>query len=140
VRLLLDTNTIVSGLLWKSPPHAVLMAARERNDISLYSSPRLLAELANVLARKKLSTAVVASTRSPEVLLQRYLQVARVVVPAVIAPVIRTDPDDDHVLACALAAKADLIVSGDSHLLNLKTYQGIPVVNAAEALTRLPQR
>ncbi len=140
MRLVLDTNTIVSGLLWKGPPHAVLMAARERNDISLYSSPRLLAELANVLARKKLSTAVVASTRSPEVLLQRYLQVARVVVPAVIAPVIRTDPDDDHVLACALAAKADLIVSGDSHLLNLKTYQGIPVVNAAEALTRLPQR
>jgi len=55
------------------------MAARERNDILLYSSPRLLAELANVLARKKLSTAVVASRRSPEVLLQRYLQVARVV-------------------------------------------------------------
>ncbi len=140
MRLVLDTNTIASGLLWKGPPHAVLMAARERNDISLYSSPRLLAELANVLARKELSTAVVASRRSPEVLLQRYLQVARVVVPAVIAPVIRTDPDDDHVLACALAAKADLIVSGDSHLLNLKTYQGIPVVNAAEALTRLPQR
>jgi len=140
VRLVLDTNTIVSGLLWKGPPHAVLMAARERNDILLYSSPRLLAELANVLARKKLSTAVVASRRSPEVLLQRYLQVARVVVPAVIAPVIRTDPDDDHVLACALAAKADLIVSGDSHLLNLKTYQGIPIVNAAEALARLPQR
>ena len=140
MRLVLDTNTIVSGLLWKGPPHAVLMAARERNDILLYSSPRLLAELANVLARKKLSTAVVASRRSPEVLLQRYLQVARVVVPAVIAPVIRTDPDDDHVLACALAAKADLIVSGDSHLLNLKTYQGIPIVNAAEALARLPQR
>ena len=140
MRLVLDTNTIVSGLLWKGPPHAVLMAARERNDILLYSSPRLLAELANVLARKKLATAVVASRRSPEVLLQRYLQVARVVVPAVIAPVIRADPEDDHVLACALAAKADLIVSGDSHLLNLKTYQGIPIVNAAEALARLPQR
>jgi len=44
------------------------------------------------------------------------------------------------VLACALAAKADLIVSGDSHLLNLKSYQDIPIVNAAEALARLPQR
>lgn len=48
--------------------------------------------------------------------------------------------DDDHVLACALAAKADLIVSGDAHLLNLKTYQGVPIVSAAEALARLPQR
>ena len=43
-------------------------------------------------------------------------------------------------LACALAAKADLIVSGDAHLLNLKTYQGVPIVSAAEALARLPQR
>jgi predicted nucleic acid-binding protein len=51
-----------------------------------------------------------------------------------------TDPDDDHVLACALAAQADLIVSGDAHLLNLKNYQSIPIVAAAEALTRLPQR
>lgn len=49
------------------------------------------------------------------------------------------DPDDDHVLACALAAHADLIVSGDSHLLELKGYQGIPIVSAAEALKRLPQ-
>ena len=43
-------------------------------------------------------------------------------------------------LACALAAKADLVVSGDSDLLNLKAYQGISIVAAAEALRRLPQR
>jgi len=61
------------------------------------------------------------------------------VCPASIAPVVLADPDDDHVLACALAAKADLIVSGDSDLLKLKTYRGIAIVGAAEALTRLPQ-
>ena len=49
------------------------------------------------------------------------------------------DPDDDTVLACALAAQADLIVSGDAHLLNLKTYHRIPIIAAAAALTRLPQ-
>ncbi len=47
--------------------------------------------------------------------------------------------DDDAVIACALAAHADLIVSGDKRLRNMKTYQGIPIVNATEALTRLPQ-
>jgi len=50
------------------------------------------------------------------------------------------DADDDQVLACALAASADAIVSGDKHLRNLKTYQNIPIINAAEALARLSQR
>ena len=50
-----------------------------------------------------------------------------------------SDADDDHVLACALAAQADLIVSGDAHLLNLKTYHRIPIVSATEALAQLPQ-
>jgi predicted nucleic acid-binding protein len=50
------------------------------------------------------------------------------------------DPDDDRVLAWALAAQADLIVSGDSDLLNLQAYQGIPIVGAAEALKRIAQR
>ena len=54
--------------------------------------------------------------------------------PASISAVVLDDPDDDHVLACAFAAQADLIVSGDSHLLNLKTYHRIRIVSAAEAL------
>jgi len=140
VRLVLDTNTIVSGLLWKGPPHALLMAARERRDLSLHSSPKLLAELADVLARRKLAPAMAEGGQSPEALVQRYLQVVRIVIPAIITPVIESDPEDDHVLACALAARADLIVSGDAHLLNLKAYQGIPIITAAEALTRLAQR
>ena len=44
------------------------------------------------------------------------------------------DPDDDHVLACALGARADLIVTGDSDLLTLKRFEQIPIVTAAEAL------
>ncbi len=69
-----------------------------------------------------------------------YLNVVHITEPAIIAPVIRSDPDDDHVLACALAAQADLIVSGDTDLLNLKTYQSISIVSTAEALRRIQQR
>jgi predicted nucleic acid-binding protein len=49
----------------------------------------------------------------------------------------RIDPDDDPVLACALAAAAELIVSGDAHLLNLKHYHGIQVVGPHEASARI---
>ena len=73
-------------------------------------------------------------------LIEGYGELAQFVRPAAISPVVLADPEDDHVLACALAAKADFIVSGDSHLLTLKTYQGIAIVGAVEALARLPQR
>jgi predicted nucleic acid-binding protein len=49
-----------------------------------------------------------------------------VVVPAIIPPAIIDDPDDDAVLACAVAAKADLVVSGDPHLVQLAQYEGFP--------------
>lgn len=52
--------------------------------------------------------------------------------------VIENDADDDHVLACALAGQADLIVSGDRHLHGLEgTYQGILIITAAQALRRI---
>ena len=137
MRFVLDTNTVISGLLWKGTEHRLLAAAGERSDIVLYASPWLLAELADVLSRSKLAQAVAASSLSPEALMSRYLDVVLVVAPADIAPVVRTDPDDDQVLACALAARADLIVSGDPDLRNLKSYQGIPIVAAAEGLMRI---
>ena len=137
MRLVLDTNTVVSALLWKGSPHDLFAAVRERRDIALYSSPKLLAELADVLGREKLAPAVAASNRSPEEQLRQYISLVRIVTPANVQPVIVADPDDDHVIACALAAGADLIVSGDRHLLNLRSYQGMPIVAVTEALARV---
>ena len=71
-------------------------------------------------------------------LLDRYAIISDAVVPASIPRVAR-DPDDDRILACAIAGQADLVVSGDSDLLNLKAYQRIPIVGVSEALSRLPR-
>jgi putative PIN family toxin of toxin-antitoxin system len=139
VRAVADTNTVVSGLLWHGVPRKFLDTARA-GAISLYTSDALLAELVEVLPRKKLAKRVAASGMSVEELARRYALLAQRVIPAEIDPVVLADPDDDRVLACALGAQADLIVSGDPHLRNLKAYQGIPIVTAAEALTRIAQR
>ena len=127
-------NTVVSGLLWKSSPHQLLAIAGERRDISLHTSPKLLAELADVLSRDKLAAAIAATGMLPEALMRKFLSVVQIVTPATVPPVILADPDDDHVLACALAAGADLVVSGDRHLLQLQSHRGISIVNATEAL------
>jgi putative PIN family toxin of toxin-antitoxin system len=136
VRLVLDTNTVVSALLWHGPPHQLFTRSRAFS-LAFFSSPALLTKLEEVLAYPKLAKAVAASGLTPAQLLQRYLRLATVVQPTPIAPTVLADPDDDHVLACALAAKAELIVSGDRHLLGLHEYQGIPILNTSDALQRL---
>ena len=136
MRLVLDTNTVVSALLWRGTPHDLVNTARAR-PIALFTSPILLAELEDVLTRKKMAKAVAASGISPDQLMQRYRRLVTVIHPAPIPPTVLTDPDDDHVLACALAAKADLIVSGDRDLLTLKSFREIPIMTAAEAVRAL---
>jgi len=136
VRLVADTNVVVSALLWHGSPHTLFEQAQEV-DLTVYTSRALLDELADVLSRRKFARAIDALRATPESLMRQYRGFARIVRPRSIARVVRADPTDDHVLACALTARAELIVSGDRHLLGLKTHQGIAIVNPAEALRRI---
>ena len=138
MRLVADTNVVVSGLLWLGNSGRVLEAAAY-GQVTLYTSPALIAELTRILATPKLLPRVERSGLALDELLARYLNVAIVVQPQTVPLVVPTDPDDDHVIACALAANAELIVSGDSDLLALKEYQGIPIVSPTEA-TRMITR
>ena len=139
VRIVADTNTIVSGLLWSGPPQELINAARAKR-ITLYSSVALTAEFAEVIGREQFAKRLRAARLSAAELVSDYARLAKFIIPADINPTVAGDADDDQVLACALAASADAIVSGDKHLRNLKTYQNIPVINAVEALARLSQR
>lgn len=139
VRLVLDTNAAISALLWHGTPGKLIDAAQSKT-LSLFSSAPLLAELRGALLREKFAKLLMTKGLTPDEIADGYAALVSVVTPAVIRPTITHDPPDDVVLATALAAQADLIVSGDPDLLNLKSYQHIPIVNAAEALKRLPQR
>ena len=134
--LTLDTNTIVSALLWHGNPRKLLEAVRA-GVVDSATSPVLLAELADVLGRAKFASKVQVSGETVEQMINDYARVARVVFPLAAPRVVPDDPDDDHVIACAVAARADLIVSGDSDLLSMGAYQDIGIVTAVHALTLL---
>lgn len=133
MRVVLDTNAVVSGLLWGGASSRLLRAAREQR-IELFTSATLLAELADVLPRSHFTPKLQAAGLSVTQLVHRYALLTQQVIPADIYAHIKDDPDDDAVLACALAAHADLIVSGDAHLRQLKHYHRIQIVNPADAL------
>jgi putative PIN family toxin of toxin-antitoxin system len=116
MKVVLDTNTIISGLFWNGAPRQVLDMAHD-GLIDLYTSIDLLAELADVLSREKFSKQLDESQVAVDDLVTGYSSLATVIHVKKIPSVIRDDPDDDMVLACAISADAQIIVSGDSHLL-----------------------
>ena len=131
--LTLDTNTLVSALLWHGNPRKLLDAVRA-GVASSATSPMLLAELADVLGRTKFASKVQVSGETVGQMVNDYARVARVVFPLTAPRVVPDDPDDDHVIACAVAARADLIVSGDLDLLRMGSYGGMRIVTVAQAL------
>ena len=137
MRIVADTNTVLSSLLWHGAPRRLLDLARERK-ITPCTSLVLLAELADIMARDKFAKRLSAGGVSAIELVQDYERLDEAVTPdALPTPAIERDPDDDPVLACAASAKARLIVSGDSHLPDLTAYQGIPIHTTSVALSEI---
>jgi len=136
MQIVADTNTLISGLLWSGTPRRLLDAAHA-GKIALYTSSILLAELEDVLGRGKFARRLAEAGVTAQTLVLGYATLAILIEPARIAPVIIDDPDDDAVIACAIAAQVDCIVSGDSHLLELKQYEAIPIITAAACLAHI---
>lgn len=137
MRIVLDTNIVLSALLWRGTPYRLFEAIRQQPDVQLYSSATLLAELADVLTRPSPTKQLATIGKTAREVTADYLAVVEIVAPATLSAPVSRDPDDDQVLACALAAQADLIVSGDGDLLTLKSFQGVPIVTAAQAVEKI---
>jgi putative PIN family toxin of toxin-antitoxin system len=131
-RVVLDTNVYVSAYGFGGTP-ARLVRAAILGEIDLVTSPALLAEVARILADKL----GFDSTHVEEVVRQ-IGRIAIVVRPTERLAVLSDEPDN-RVLECALAGDADIIVSGDRHLLKLREYEGIRVLSATDALASLVQ-
>ena len=132
MRLVLDTNVVASAVLWGGVPRLLLQAGREKR-VEVFTSAALLAELTDILGRRKFDKKIAASTLTVDQLVDRYAALAALVRPSP-TPRIAPDPDDDVVIGTALAAKADLIVTGDKPLLSVAEYQGVRLVGVSQAL------
>ena len=119
-------------MLWGGTPHALLEHVRN-GTLTLISSPALLAELARVLERPKFDVILLRSHTSRAQTLAEVRQLAEVIDPPPLAQPVCRDPDDDAVLALAIAAQADIVISGDDDLLCLGSFEGIPVLTPAQA-------
>ncbi len=130
-RVVADTNILISAILFRGLPGSFLDSAID-DAFLLVTSPTLLDELeGKFLAKFKLSSAQADSHRH---MLEELCDIVSTI-PSL--AVIHADPDDDRVLECAIASRADYIISGDRHLLNLSSYEGIPILTVRQFMDRL---
>lgn len=136
MRVLLDTNVVVSALLFGGLPRHLLRTLCN-SPFELWTSRPLLRELAAVLGHDKLRSAVARAGFTVEQLVQAYASQTNVVPNANLHSVtFAPDPRDEPVVAAALAAKADWLVTGDRHLLLAKATLAPEVLTVVEALER----
>ena len=120
MRVVLDTNVVIAAFIARGQCHELLEHTARTH--TLYTSEFLLGEF-----REKLLVKFKAPPAAAEAALSLQRSRMRVVVPETLPEPVCRDPDDDQVLALALAAEADCLVTGDKDLLTLDTFRGIPI-------------
>jgi hypothetical protein len=131
--VVIDTNVVVSALLFGGTPGRLLSMWRSGRLMPFISSP-ILEEYLQVLAYPRFE---LAEEEIDFLVYRQILPYFEVVTVAGDAPVIASDPSDDKFLHCAVAAQADALVSGDRHLLNLGNYRHIPILSPSKLLQRI---
>ncbi|MEI2770866.1 MAG: putative toxin-antitoxin system toxin component, PIN family [Candidatus Competibacter sp.] len=131
-RVVLDTNVYISALRFPKSSLFYLWESAIHGHYILITSPTILREFA-----EKLRVRFQVSDQEATDFVKRIARTATVVQPTSVPDAVPNDPDDNHIVACALAGKASLIVSGDKDLLRLKEYEGIPIVRPMDFLRAL---
>jgi putative PIN family toxin of toxin-antitoxin system len=127
-------------LPWRGTPYQLFQHIGQDESLLLFTSSVLLEELAEVLARPLAAKRLALIERTARDLVDDYIEAVEMVTPNFTPAAITADPDDDHVIAAAVAAHAELIVSGDRHLLDLGRYDRIRIVKPADAVGLLVAR
>jgi uncharacterized protein len=140
IRMVLDANIYVSALLKPdSNPARIIDMVREGALTLLISEP-IIEELQRVLSYPKVQQIHGRSTKGISQFLKRLQKVAVMTPAALLIEAVPNDPTDDKYLVCAVEGRADYIVSGDRHLLELTSFAGIPVVDPARFLTLVAEK
>jgi len=132
IKAVIDTNVFISSLISSDGICAKIITYLFLNRFIMLISREILKEFREVSLYPKIKKLHQLREEKIDEYLDSILAFSSLVSISSIPEVIKEDPKDDIILACAESGDADYIVSGDKHLLNLKEYKRIPVIKASE--------
>ena len=135
MRAVLDCNVIASGLISAGKPPALVLKALVDGRFEAVLSPNILEEYRRILHSPKLRRYIPLPSNDIEALLTSLALTAfGVEDQETSTPIVTEDPSDDIYILAALEGEANSIVSGDRHLLDLQSHQGIPILSPRDFL------
>lgn len=135
IRIVADTNVLISALIWKGKLEKFSDLVNNRQVILCFS-PETLAELQRVLTYEHIARKIHEDQIDPESIIDQLIAKSLIVYPKRAVQIITADPSDNRFLECALKARAKAIISGDNHLLQIKEFGRIPILTPAQFLNR----
>jgi len=130
--VVVDTNVYISAFLYPDRAIFQLLPLAAQHRYQLVTSPAIIDEVGRIM-RERLAWEDAVRIRH----LKAATKAADIVIPTITLEVITQDPPDNRILECAVEGRADLIVSGNRHLLSLKAYQGIAIIRPIDFLRTL---
>jgi len=140
MKIVLDTNVLISGILWKGPPNDILKHIEMSEKIELVQCTETFNEFKEVIKRGKFAEIIVkrqleiSHILASIITLSKFYLISEQVRDKIRNEVNINDTDDLKFISLAVEANAKYVVSGDYHLLNLDRYNNIKIVDSAEFL------
>jgi putative PIN family toxin of toxin-antitoxin system len=135
MKVVVDVNVWVSGLLWGGIPRKILQLA-QTNQIIIFASDDLFKELETTLRRAKFESKIISLGLTVDAILDAATEIINFCPNISIQVPDLRDVKDNHILAAALSAKAEVLITGDRDLLVLDNFAGIPIMNPIDFLNR----
>jgi len=132
MRIVLDTNVLISGIFWKGNESRVLKKCQAR-DVENYISMDIFEEFIRVLVQQKFGL----TEEEIDVTVSMVASFSTFIESKKRFDIVKEDPGDNKFLECAYGANAEFLISGDKHLLTLKRFKGTEILSAREFLKEI---
>ncbi|MFH1649921.1 MAG: putative toxin-antitoxin system toxin component, PIN family [Candidatus Woesearchaeota archaeon] len=133
MKVVLDTNVLVSGTYWIGDSFRILELI-DGGKLTLVLSNPIIQEYNRIISSNEIVEKIENKNLLVFKIVQSVIQKAKIVDPKERINFVKDDPDDNKILECAKAGKADFIVSQDKHLLKLQSFEGIRILKPSEFL------
>ncbi len=132
VKVVIDTNVLISAVISHDSAPAEVVRLAITGEIENYTSEEILTEVERILSSEKVLERI--SIEDKDRIMRIYRLISTKVSPRVKVNAIDRDPSDNKFLEAALEARADFIITGDHHLLELREYRGVKILSPSEFL------